>query len=62
VAAFPQVCARSDRRSSYEQWGLGLDEALARETELGLATLAAGEALEGAARFSAGAGRHGVVE
>jgi enoyl-CoA hydratase len=62
IAAFPQVCARSDRRSSYDQWGLGLDDALARETELGLDTLASGEALDGATRFSAGAGRHGALE
>ncbi len=59
LAALPQVCLRNDRRSSYEQWGEDLPGALARETELGLETLASGEALEGAARFAGGAGRHG---
>lgn len=59
LAAFPQVCLRNDRRSSYEQWSLDLPQALANETELGLGTLESGEALEGASRFAAGAGRHG---
>jgi enoyl-CoA hydratase len=60
LAALPQVCLRNDRRSSYEQWGLGLDEALRRETELGLDSLRSGEALDGATRFASGAGRHGT--
>jgi len=50
---------RRDRQSSYEQWDLPLDEALANETRLGLDTIASGETLAGAARFAAGAGRHG---
>ena len=61
IAEFPQQCLRNDRRSSYEQWGLGLDDALANETRLGLATLHSGETLEGAARFVAGAGRSGAA-
>jgi enoyl-CoA hydratase len=59
LAAFPQLCLRSDRRSSYEQWDLPLTEALANETALGLETLVSGESREGAARFAAGAGRGG---
>lgn len=59
LAALPQHCLRSDRRSSYEQWGLDLGEALARETVLGLETIRSGETREGARRFNAGAGRHG---
>jgi enoyl-CoA hydratase len=59
LAAFPQLCLRSDRRSSYEQWDLPLTEALANETALGLATLLSGESREGAARFAAGASRGG---
>ena len=35
IAAFPQGCMRSDRRSSFEQWDLPLAEALANETTLG---------------------------
>jgi enoyl-CoA hydratase len=59
LAAFPQRCMRSDRRSSYEQWDLPLTDALANETALGLEVLASNEAAEGAARFAGGAGRHG---
>ena len=59
IAAFPQRCMRSDRRSSFEQWDLPLAAALANETQLGLAVIRGGETLEGAARFASGAGRHG---
>ena len=59
IAALPQVCLRNDRRSSYEQWSLDLPDALARETELGLATIASGETRAGATRFAHGVGRHG---
>jgi enoyl-CoA hydratase len=60
IAAFPPRCVLSDRRSMYESWGLGLEAALAREMELGRATIDSGESLAGAARFAAGAGRHGA--
>ena len=59
LAALPQGCLRSDRRSAHEQWSLSMDEALARETELGLEVIRSGETQAGAARFAAGAGRHG---
>lgn len=62
IASFPQICARSDRRSSYDQWSLEAPAALARETELGLATIESGETLEGAMRFAEGAGRHGSFD
>lgn len=60
IAAFPQICMRSDRRSSYEQWGLPLQDAIANETRLGMAVIASGETRDGATRFAGGAGRHGV--
>ncbi|HEX4903104.1 MAG TPA: crotonase/enoyl-CoA hydratase family protein [Acidimicrobiales bacterium] len=60
LAAFPQRCLRSDRTSALDQWSLPEWAALARETELGLATVRSGETLEGAARFAAGEGRHGA--
>ena len=60
LAALPQNCLRSDRLSSYEQWGTDLGTALARETELGWATIESGETLAGASRFAAGEGRHGA--
>ena len=59
LAGFPQRCMRSDRASSLEQWSLDEWDALANETELGLATVRSGETQEGAARFAAGEGRHG---
>ena len=59
IAAFPQRCMRSDRRSSFEQRDLPLAEALANETRLGLEVIRSGETVEGAARFASGAGRHG---
>jgi enoyl-CoA hydratase len=62
IAAFPQRCARSDRRSAYEQWDLAIDAALANETRLGREVIQSGETREGAARFADGAGRHGKLE
>jgi enoyl-CoA hydratase len=60
IGAFPQVCMRSDRLSSYEQWDHGLVDALSVETRRGLDVIASGETRAGAARFAAGAGRHGA--
>ena len=59
LADLPAACLRSDRRSAYEQWDLDLGSALSREVDLGLATVRSGETRAGAARFAAGAGRHG---
>ena len=61
LAALPQRCLRSDRRSSYDQWSLDLTGALTRETALGIDVLRSGETQAGAARFAAGAGRHGAT-
>jgi enoyl-CoA hydratase len=58
LAKFPQLCLRSDRRSSYEQWGLELRDALVNEGRLGMPALEA-ESRKGAARFAAGKGRGG---
>jgi enoyl-CoA hydratase len=59
LAAFPQTCLRNDRRSAYEQAGRTLDDAMANEYQLGLATLASEDFASGVARFVAGEGRHG---
>jgi len=59
LAAFPQRCLRSDRLSALDQWDLEFDAALANETRRGLEVINSGETREGAARFAAGAGRHG---
>ncbi|MEV5980328.1 crotonase/enoyl-CoA hydratase family protein [Streptomyces sp. NPDC052114] len=58
IAAFPQTCLRRDRLSVLEQGGLSEPDAMAVEWGHGLHSLA--EASEGAARFAAGAGRHGA--
>ncbi|MEV4435787.1 crotonase/enoyl-CoA hydratase family protein [Streptomyces sp. NPDC049585] len=57
LARFPQGCLRGDRASLLDQEGLGTQEALAAELAHGLRSLPT--AAEGAARFAAGAGRHG---
>ncbi len=59
LAALPQRCLRSDRASAIAQWSLDHDAAMANETALGLDVILSGETREGAARFAAGAGRHG---
>jgi len=61
LAAFPQTCLRNDRRSTYDQADRSLEEALAREFELGRASMAA-EAVEGAREFADGAGRDGAFD
>ena len=59
LAQFPQLCLRNDRLSSYQQWGMPIDDALANETLLGREVIKFGETLAGAKRFAAGKGRHG---
>lgn len=59
LAAFPQLCMRSDRASMLEQWGLPHDDAMRNEIGLGLDVVTSGETQAGAARFAAGKGRHG---
>jgi enoyl-CoA hydratase len=58
LAALPQRCLRNDRLSLLEQDGLEFAEAMAGELRRGRDSLE--EAGAGAARFAAGAGRHGA--
>jgi enoyl-CoA hydratase len=60
LAGLPQGCLRSDRASALEQWSLDEPAALVNEYRHGVATIASGETLAGAARFAGGAGRHGA--
>nr|MDJ0980860.1 enoyl-CoA hydratase [Kiloniellales bacterium] len=62
LTAFPQLCLRNDRLSSYQQWDLELEEALRNETRLGIEVVKSGETRDGAGRFAAGAGRHGSFD
>jgi len=57
LAAFPQATMLADRASAYAQWDLPLPQALHQEWERGKQCL--DDALQGAARFASGAGRHG---
>jgi enoyl-CoA hydratase len=59
LAAFPQVCLRGDRASVLDCEGLDETAAMAVEFAHGQRALRA-EAEVGAARFAAGAGRHGA--
>lgn len=59
IAAFPQRCLRSDRRSMFEQWDLSEADAIRQEVLLGLETIKSGETREGATAFAKGRGRHG---
>ena len=58
LAALPQECLRNDRASVLDQEGADEAEAMRRELALGVDSLRSG-ALDGAARFASGAGRHG---
>lgn len=60
LAVLPQTCLRSDRLSSYEQWSLPYEHAARNEFRRGMDVLNSGESIEGAKRFAAGEGRHGV--
>lgn len=62
IAAFPQICLRSDRRALREGVGAPTDEAMRREFELGMETIASGETMAGVERFRDGHGRHGAPE
>jgi enoyl-CoA hydratase len=57
LSQLPQTAMRADRMSAYLQHDKDLDAALLQELELGSAALY--EAVQGAARFAAGEGRHG---
>ena len=58
IAQFPQVCLRTDRMTSYRQWGEDIADALRMEGIAGQEPLKA-EATAGASRFAAGLGRGG---
>ncbi len=60
IATHPQACLRADRASALAQWDWPLAQALQNEGAGGYAALQA-EGLAGAARFAAGAGRHGAA-
>lgn len=59
IASHPQAALRSDRLSSYEQWSMALDGALAGEYRHGMTTLETGELVGGLDRYTSGGWRSG---
>ncbi|MGW0043266.1 crotonase/enoyl-CoA hydratase family protein [Rhodococcus sp. NPDC003348] len=59
ISAFPQLCMLTDRASAYRALDLPLAEAIRAEGAAGVPAVLA-EGVAGAARFEAGAGRHGA--
>ena len=57
IASRPQAALRSDRLSSYEQWSLPLEDALANEYRHGMATLQTGELFGGLEDYASGGWR-----
>jgi enoyl-CoA hydratase len=57
IAGTPQAALRSDRLSSYEQWSMSPDEALANEYRHGMATLETGELFGGLEDYASGGWR-----
>lgn len=60
LAVLPQTCLRNDRASVMNQSGRSHDAAMAFEFQVGRESLLA-DGRNGAAKFSAGAGRHGAA-
>jgi enoyl-CoA hydratase len=57
IAAYPQVCMRSDRESVYRGFDLPFDAAMEQEFHLGSKVLATGQSKSGAIRFVQGKDR-----
>jgi len=53
IADHPQWCLRNDRRSTYEQWSMTIEDAMANEFARARASLAHGTPAEGLSRFTA---------
>jgi len=60
IAKNPQMCMRSDRMSTYEQWNKSFDDAMANEFQRGMEPIEKGETKQGATRFTKGVGKHGA--
>jgi enoyl-CoA hydratase len=58
IAQFPQICLQVDRMTSYQQWGMDMDDALKKEAKDGAKPVNM-EAQRGATRFASGLGRGG---
>jgi len=61
IASRPRAALRHDRLASYEQWSLGLEDALGCEYRHGVATIETGELVGGLGRYASGDWRRGSV-
>ncbi|MCG8545675.1 MAG: crotonase/enoyl-CoA hydratase family protein [Alphaproteobacteria bacterium] len=61
VAAFPQLCVRTDRASVHGQWDVDFDAAMQAEFAAGVGVVDK-EGQHGASDFVAGKGRHGEFD
>jgi enoyl-CoA hydratase len=59
IAAFPQICMRSDRQSAYQGFNMDFDNAMQQEFLLGMNVINSGETQQGAGNFVGGQGKHG---
>jgi enoyl-CoA hydratase len=57
IAAFPQLCMRSDRLAALEGFSMDFDAAMALEFEKGMEVIFSGETVSGANRFIQGKDR-----
>jgi enoyl-CoA hydratase len=62
IAAFPQLCLKSDRQAVYEGLGNRLEKGLRIEARLGAAVIRSGEPAAGAKAFKKGKGRGGAFQ
>ncbi|HEX3126650.1 MAG TPA: crotonase/enoyl-CoA hydratase family protein [Thermoanaerobaculia bacterium] len=62
IAAFPQLCVKSDRQAVYEGLGNRLEKGLRIEARLGAEVIRSGEPAAGAKAFKKGKGRGGAFQ
>jgi enoyl-CoA hydratase len=62
IAAFPQLCVKSDRQAVYEGLGNRLEKGLRIEARLGAEVIRSGEPAAGAKAFKKGKGRGGAFK
>jgi enoyl-CoA hydratase len=62
IAAYPQLCVKSDRQAVYEGLGNRLEKGLRIEARLGAEVIRSGEPTAGAKAFKKGKGRGGAFK
>lgn len=59
IAAFPEICMRSDRQAVLRGFDMDFDSAMQIEFNLGMSVINSGETQKGASNFVSGTGKHG---